>query len=125
MNASLQVLGLLTAVLVCPFLSSQKAVPSARPCPIAAACSRFSGSIVRRLELRRVFSKTVYAFRNCQGVECVFQLHSHGPQPKSCRCFGRRTRMTWSPFTQKWLDGSARVKMLFRMITGYFQIYVR
>ena len=41
MNASLQVLALLTAMLVCPFLSSQKAVPSARPCPTAAASRGF------------------------------------------------------------------------------------
>jgi len=61
MNAFLQVLALLTAVLVFPFLSSQKAVTSARPCPIAVASSRFSGSIIRRPELRRVLSKPIYA----------------------------------------------------------------
>src|ERR1700694_844907 len=77
MNASLQVLALLTTVLVCPSLSSQRAEPSARAlaCLIAASLG-LSGSTVRRPEVRRELLRNRQG--NCQGATPPFSLHSHG-----------------------------------------------
>src|ERR1700681_3337692 len=95
MNASLQVLALLTTVLVCPSLSSQRAGPSARAlaCPIAAASSRLSGSIVRRPEVWRELLRN--RLGDCQGATPLFSLHPHGQWRESCRCFGR-----WSVYPE-------------------------
>jgi hypothetical protein len=85
MNASLQVLGLLTAVLVRLSCHVKRRVPSSRTstCAIAAASLRFSGSIVRKPEVWRELLRNRQG--DCQGATPLFSLHSHGQWQESRR----------------------------------------
>jgi hypothetical protein len=114
MNASLQVLALLTTVLVCPSLSSQRAGPSAR-ITLPDRGGVFAAFGIDRSETRSLAGTSAKPSRRLSRCNSAFQFAlARTMAGESSLRVGHRARMIWGPFIQKWIDASARGKMPFR-----------